>query len=182
MPRTLITNNPEDFQEFYQECGGQVVFKTLTQGPLGASEGKGVYTSLVARRHLENLEAIRRVPCLFQEHIPKAVDLRVTVIGPQVFPVEIHSQDQEGAKIDWRKGETSRLKHSLHQLPPRIEAQCLELLKNLKLEYGAIDLILTPEGEYVFLEINPSGQFAWIEMLTKLPLMDTLADLLQSHT
>jgi ABC-type multidrug transport system fused ATPase/permease subunit len=58
----------------------------------------------------------------------------------------------------------------------------LALVKNFNLEFGAIDLILTPQGEYVFLEINPSGQFAWVETLTKLPLVDTLADLLLSHT
>lgn len=182
VPHTLLTNDPVRFQEFYEKCNGAVIFKVMTQGALGGSEGKGVYTSLVTSWHLRNFEAIRRAPCLFQEHIPKAVDLRITVIGEKIFPVEIHSQDHRQSVVDWRKGNTARLKHAAHQLPPKIEAQCFELLRSLKLVYGAIDLILTPQGEYVFLEINPSGQFAWIETLIKLPLIDTLADLLQSHT
>lgn len=182
VPRTLITNNPGKFREFYDDCRGQVIFKVLVQGPLGASQGMGVYTTLVRPQHLQNLEAIRRVPCLFQEHIPKALDLRVTVIGEQVFPVEIHSQDQRESQIDWRKGDACDLKHARHRFPAKVEKQCLALVKNFNLEFGAIDLILTPQGEYVFLEINPSGQFAWIETLTKLPLVDTLADLLLSHT
>ena len=182
VPQTLLTNNPASFQEFYEKCGAAVIFKVMTQGALGSSAGKGVYTSLVDHRHLENLQSIRRAPCLFQEHIPKALDLRVTVIGDQIFPVAIHSQEQEDAKIDWRQGKTARLKHEIHRLPPEIEAQCFEMVKNLNLVYGAIDLVLTPQGEYVFLEINPSGQFAWIEAFIKLPLVETLADLLESHT
>lgn len=182
VPRTLISNDPQRFQKFYEQCHGEVIFKVLVQGPLGASEGKGVYTTLVRPEHLQNFETIRRVPGLFQEHIPKAVDLRVTVIGEQVFPVEIHSQDQSASQIDWRKGDACDLKHARHHFPAKIERQCLALVKNFNLEFGAIDLILTPQGEYVFLEINPSGQFAWIEALTKIPLVDTLADLLLSHT
>jgi glutathione synthase/RimK-type ligase-like ATP-grasp enzyme len=182
VPHTLVTNDPQKFQEFYEKLQGAVIFKVLVQGPLGASQGKGVYTSLVRPHHLKEVETVRRVPCLFQEHIPKAMDLRVTVIGEQVFPVEIHSQDQPEAQTDWRKGDAMRLKHSLHRFPAKIERQCLALVKNFKLEFGAIDLVLTPQGEYVFLEINPSGQFAWIEALTKIPLVDALADLLQCHT
>ena len=182
VPHTLLTNDPGKFKEFYEQCRGGVIFKVMTQGALGSSAGKGVYTSLVDRRHLENLATIRQAPCLFQEHIPKALDLRVTVIGDQIFPVAIHSQGQEDAKIDWRQGKTARLKHEMHQLPPEIAAQCFELLKSLQLVYGAIDLVLTPQGEYVFLEINPSGQFAWIEAFIKVPLVETLADLLVSHT
>ena len=182
VPRTLITNDPQRFRDFYDECRGDVIFKTMTQGSLGASEGKGIYTSLVSRAHLKDLEAIRRAPCLFQEHIRKAMDLRVTVIGEKVFPVEIHSQDHAEARVDWRKGDAARMRHAPHKLPGDLEGRCLKLLGELSLVYGAIDLILTSEGEYIFLELNPSGQFAWIETMTKLPLIETLADLLVSHT
>lgn len=182
VPHTLLTNDPQKFQEFYEKCNGAVIFKLLVQGPLGASQGKGVYTSVVHPQHFTNAEAIRRVPCLFQELIPKAMDLRVTVIGEHVFPVEIHSQDQPGSQTDWRKGDAALLKHVSHRFPAKIEKQCLAFVKNLNLKFGALDFIMTPQGEYVFLEINPSGQFAWIEALTKIPLIDTLADLLLKHT
>src|SRR5262249_15780281 len=152
---------------FYKNCHGKVIYKTLTQGWLGLAEQKGVFTSAVKSKHLKHLDKIRQAPCLFQEHIPKAFDLRVTIIGEHVFPVEIHSQRQIASRTDFRRGDVSRLKHVVHQLPKQIEKKCLALVRSLNLEYGAIDLIVTSEGSYVFLEINPSGQFGWIEGLTK---------------
>lgn len=176
VPQTLITNDPGRFREFYQLCEGRVIYKPLTQGPLGAAEGKGLFTNRVKPDDLYNLEAIRPCPCTFQELVPKRVELRVTAIGNRLFPVEIHSQDDEQSQVDWRRGDTLNLKHAPHVLPREIEQKCLDLLQRLHLQFGAIDLILTPEGEYVFLEINPSGQFAWVENLTGLPLIETLAD------
>jgi glutathione synthase/RimK-type ligase-like ATP-grasp enzyme len=180
VPRTLITNDPARFRAFYEECGGNVIYKPLTQGPLGAKEGKGVFTNRVGPEHLKNLDAIRPGPCLFQEHVPKKFDLRVTAIGRRLFPVAIHSQTSESSRTDWRRGSPTGLKHELCKLPPDIERKCLSLLSRLNLQYGAIDLVLTPDGRHVFLEINPSGQFAWIESLTKLPLVEELCDLLIS--
>ena len=180
VPRTLITNDPSRFKTFHQECGGNVIYKPLTQGPLGATEGKGVFTNRVGPEHLKNLDAIRPGPCLFQEHVPKTFDLRVTAIGERLFPVAIHSQESESSRTDWRRGNPTGLKHEPYKLPADIERKCLKLLSRLHLQYGAIDLILTPDGRHVFLEINPSGQFAWIESLTKLPLVETLCDLLIS--
>ncbi len=180
VPRTLITNDPAEFLAFYQQCDGRVIYKPFTQGPLGLGERKAVYTSPVQPEHLQDLDAIHAGPCLFQEHLPKAMDLRVTVIGQEVFPAEIHSQAAEASKTDWRRGDPMKLKHAAHALPAEVQQQCLALVRRLSLQFGAIDLVLTPGGEYIFLEINPSGQFAWIEDLAKLPLIDTLADLLVS--
>ncbi len=96
-----------------------------------------------------------------------------------VFAVEIHSQEDVDSQFDWRRGETARLRHELHVLPPAVEVQCVTLVRALGLAFGAIDLILTPDGEYVFLEINPNGQWAWIQQLRpEIPLRETLAEIL----
>ena len=63
-------------------------------------------------------------------------------------------------------------------MPDEIKKACVDLTKYYGLEFGAIDLVLTPEGNYVFLEINPNGQWAWIEVLTRLPISDAIANLL----
>jgi glutathione synthase/RimK-type ligase-like ATP-grasp enzyme len=69
--------------------------------------------------------------------------------------------------------------YELHQLPQEVESQCVHLTRALGLAFGAIDLILTPQGEYVFLEINPNGQWAWLQqVIPSLPLREALADLL----
>lgn len=178
VPRTLFTNDGGAARKFFDACDGQVVFKVLIQGRLGAEDSLGIYTSPVTRKQLDDDVAIRRAPCFFQEHLPKAADLRVTVIGERIFAVEIRSQEDPDGTVDWRRGSITQMPHVSHQLPAAIEAKCHELLRHYGLHYGAIDLVLTPDGEYFFLEINPSGQFSWVEGLTRLPLFDTLADLL----
>ncbi len=65
-----------------------------------------------------------------------------------------------------------------HDLPRDVEQHCVELVEQLGLTYGAIDMIVTPDGRYVFLEINPAGLYLWIEAATGLPITDAICDLL----
>jgi glutathione synthase/RimK-type ligase-like ATP-grasp enzyme len=115
---------------------------------------------------------------IFQAYVPKRFELRVTVIGNQVFAAEIHSQLTNHTRYDWRRYDLSRTPHLRHELPPEIQDKCVRLVEQLELSYGAIDMVLTPEGRYVFLEINPNGQYLWIEEQTGLPISAALCDLL----
>lgn len=178
LPRTLITNNGARAREFFDSCAGEVVFKIHIQGRLGAEDSLGIYTNRVTREQLQDDETIRRVPCLFQEHLIKVSDIRVTVIGGRVFAVEIRSQDDPRGIVDWRRGDITRMRHREYKLPAGLEQKCLAMLQRFGLSYGAVDFVLSPGGDHYFLEINPSGQFSWVEGLTRLPLFESLADLL----
>ena len=105
------------------------------------------------------------------------VELRITVVGKNVFAAEIHSQQKEATRHDWRR-DALALEHRNHPLPDDIKLKCIQLAKTFGLEFGAIDMILTPDGRYVFLEINPNGQWAWIEETTGLPISEALIELL----
>lgn len=178
IPRTLITNDASELRTFFESCNGDVIYKTMTQGFLGLADYKMIYTNRVKAEDIEHADLLRSAPGQFQELIPKSCDLRITIIGRRVFAVEIHSQEDPAAVQDWRRAEPQNLKHLLHVLPAEIQKKCCMLLDRLELNYGAIDMVLTPEGEYIFLEINPAGQFGWIDELADLPLTDTLADML----
>ncbi len=117
---------------------------------------------------------------MFQEYIPKALELRITVIGDRIFPVAIYSQENPLTIEDWRKDQEGNLTYSEHKLPSNVEDMCRRLLREFGLQFGAIDMILTPKGDYFFLEINPNGQWAWIEEITALPMAKALIDLLTS--
>jgi glutathione synthase/RimK-type ligase-like ATP-grasp enzyme len=112
--------------------------------------------------------------------VPKRVELRITVVGDQVFAAEIHSQKAKRTRIDWRRYDLAHTPHYPHTLPDEVRRSCVELVRRLGLCYGAIDMVLTPDGRYVFLEINPNGQFLWIEQLTGMPISDAICDLLAS--
>ena len=177
---TILTSNPEAAIAFYRGQDSKVVYKPLQGGRLVRGENVSlIYTNPVDLSQAENLDRVAYTPSLLQKYVPKHVEVRVTVIGHKAFAVEIHSQDFTDTQHDWRRGDTARLHHEPHSLPPEIESMCVALVKALGLAFGAIDLVLTPEGEYVFLEINPNGQWAWIQQLCpEIPLRETLADLL----
>lgn len=183
-PRTLITSDPRRFLVFWEECNGEVIYKALGFNTTRSNEGRlqFAYTNKLDTGFLARSAEIALAPCLFQEYIPKKVELRITVVADRVFACEIHSQKSERAKIDWRHYDLENTPHLPCTLPAEVKEQCLELVKGLGLQFGAIDMIVTPGGEYVFVEINPNGQWLWIEQLTNLPISEALIELLTQQS
>jgi glutathione synthase/RimK-type ligase-like ATP-grasp enzyme len=141
-----------------------------------------MYTHPVRRRDAAGYQALRHAPLILQEYVPKEVELRITVVGERVFAAEIRSQASRVTQHDWRHYDNERATYAPSALPADVEQRCVRLVQALGLCFGAIDLIVTPEGEYVFLEINPNGQWAWVESLTGLPIADAVAELLMRGT
>lgn len=179
VPKTLVTNDPQsvvEFEESLQPDG--MIYKTLSNPFIDqtATTFRSVYTSAV-RLSPEKLRAVELSPCLFQEQIIKAYELRVTVIGERVFAARIYSQDQQETALDWRRHQDKiNLRQEVVSLESGVEQICLEITKRLGLTFGAIDLIVTPKGEHVFVEINPNGQWLWKELLLGLPISEALID------
>ncbi|ELS03783.1 RimK-like protein [Xenococcus sp. PCC 7305] len=181
IPRTLTTNNPQRVREFAQECPGGIITKMLSSFAIYDSQGREqvVFTNPVKPSDLENLEGLCFCPMTFQEQIPKALELRTTIVGKQIFTASIDSQRLSKARSDWRRQGIALLRDwQRYQLPSEVETKLLDLMDYFGLNYGAIDLILTPDGRHVFLEINPVGEFFWLERCPGLPISQAIADLL----
>jgi glutathione synthase/RimK-type ligase-like ATP-grasp enzyme len=130
---------------------------------------------VVRPEDLEDLSGLSLAPATFQEFIQKISDIRVTVVASDVFAAEILSQERESSRIDWRATDDPHLVHRIHKLPVNIENLCRKLTTNLGLSFGAIDLVLKPNGSYVFLEINPNGEWVWLEDQLGFPISDRIA-------
>lgn len=179
IPKTLITNRPEAVRKFYHQCNGRIINKVLGKGVVKKGDVTyGIYTHRVEEEHLEHLDSVKDVPCVFQERIEKAFELRITVVGREVFAAEIHSQLSPRTRDDWRRYDFDNTPHKIHRLPNAVTESCLRLLAHYGLNFGAIDMIVTPDEEYVFLELNPNGQWLWIERLTGLLISEAIADML----
>lgn len=171
IPDTIVTNHPQTLAAFYRKHAGQIICKRVYSGRIPSPTAKnpemdlcGAYTRRVTLRDLGYFSRLQYAPTLFQQLVPKAYELRVTVIGERVIAVKIESQALVGSQIDWRKAVNSQtLPYSIYHLPPDLEKLCLQLVKKMGLCYGAIDLIVRPDGEYIFVEINPTGQYGWLE-------------------
>ncbi len=168
-PDTLLTNSPEAARHFLAQYPKGIIYKTLSGALVFSESGEplSIYTSRVSLRDLEQEDSLRPTACLFQEEIPKQLELRITVMGERVFAAEIFSQHSPRTQVDFRQAYAD-LRYGVHALPQTIHDRCLALTKALDLSFAAIDMVLTPDHRYVFLELNSSGQWAWIGQATDL--------------
>ncbi|OYD42266.1 hypothetical protein [Sphingobacterium cellulitidis] len=177
IPITVVTTDKEKVSNFFQKCG-KTIIKPISRTRIdNKNVPEFIFTNRIDKDHRSIFQNYDLTPCIFQEEIGKDLELRVTVVGDNIFAAQIKSQDDDETKIDWRR---KKMKFTKFELPNEISNKCLELVHRLNLNFGAIDLILSPNGEYTFLEINPNGQWVWIENDTGLKISDALINLLQS--
>lgn len=180
IPETLITQDPDDARAFYREHAGNVLTKAIGQSgyvPGDGAEGHAeIYANKLSVDDYDCLDRVRHGPCLLQAYAEKVIELRVTVVGTRVFATAIESQKSEKTKVDWRRYDNPNTPYYRYRLPDSTSSALIMLMRRLGLEYGAIDLVLTPKGEYVFLEVNPGGQWGWVENMTGHPIDEAIAD------
>ena len=164
IPKSLISSYHSECLNFIESHKNDCIVKPIKSGLV--SDGidgndKVVFTNHINSAILNNAD-LNHFPNYIQEHIHKKGDIRVTVVGNKIFAAFIDSQKDDSAITDWRSTSSS-LEHKSIILPDPINRKCIEITKRLKLVFSAIDLILDEQGDYIFLEINPNGQWAWIE-------------------
>ncbi|WPO81749.1 MvdD family ATP-grasp ribosomal peptide maturase [Chryseobacterium sp. JJR-5R] len=180
IPATAVTNSPEEAKRFIIKHG-DVVAKMQTGFAIYEDGVENVvFTNVVNEDKLEELDTLLYCPMQFQKKIEKKKELRITIVGRDVYAFEIDSQQSEAAKTDWRKDGVNLIdKWIPTELPQDIEAKLLELLDVYHVDYGAIDMIVSPEDEYYFIEINGAGEFFWLDNLTEdNRISKSIADLL----
>ncbi|RCG23409.1 ATP-dependent carboxylate-amine ligase [Sphaerisporangium album] len=164
LPSTLISTDHEELLDFYLAHHGQIVTRVLDHpwaiGDPAPEEEPGALTDPAGTGPF---------PLVAQERVLRRLALRIIVSGSRVFAAEIHSPRS-----------SRRLRP--HDLPDDVRGRCLGVMADLGLSFGTIDLTLTPEDRYVFLEVNPGGGFLLIEEITGMPITDALCDLLLTDT
>lgn len=175
IPRTLITNEPAAISDAFNSLGSMIVKPCRSGYAVVNGEERSIYTSRLLKEHLEFLDEARWSPAIYQELIPKRFDIRATVVGTEIFAAAIDSQSDPSAVVDWRHTDNPQLPHYAIELPNRLQDALLELMSKLGLTFGAIDLVQTPDGEFIFLEVNPNGQWLWIDDQLELGISDAIA-------
>ena len=177
IPDTLATNCPEAARHFARNR--DIVAKTVVGSGLVINDiDHAIFTTRVAPEDLSADSAIQACPIIFQNRIRTQFDLRVTVVGSQIFAARIIVRDRTEMDVDWRKIDPARVYYQRHLLPRELEAKCSKLVAAFDLMYGALDFVVTSEGEHVFLELNPTGQWGWIERALKMPITNAILDTL----
>ena len=182
IPSTCISSDVPIIRQFIDTHKGRVICKAVKHGFL--RQGRNVKTATTQRIGPDFINHIcdyAPVPMIFQEEILKAFDIRVTIVGSSIFATEIHSQDHPETVVDWRLWDVYDfdLRHEAIELPTTLADLCRQITQHYGLKYAAIDLIQTVQGEFFFLELNPNGQWAWIEQKAGYPIRDALIDCLE---
>lgn len=179
IPRTLLTNDAERAREFFRENDGALVAKLLTPISVGmGADSAFVYTNEVSPADLEDAGGLRHSPMVFQERIAKSLELRIAYVAGNFFVGALDASRSARGQIDWRRAAHGECLWRRDDIPPELKAQLTMLMRKLQLVYGAIDIIRTPEGKYVFLEVNPGGEWGMLERDLDLPISEAFADAL----
>jgi glutathione synthase/RimK-type ligase-like ATP-grasp enzyme len=164
VPETVVTNEPEAVRAAFRAFDGEMIAKPARSGYVDhGDEQHAVYTNRIAEEHLVDLEDVRWSPAIYQRLVEKRCDVRATYVGGTFFVAEIDSQTDLAAAVDWRRTNDPDLPHRESELPRDVEMRAKTLMRELGLEFGALDFVRTPDDQYVFLEVNPNGQWLWIE-------------------
>jgi ATP-grasp ribosomal peptide maturase len=176
VPRTLVTNDHGAAREFATAVGGKVVCKTLSSLVLSENGRPRItYTTPIDPATIDPL-SLAATAHLLQEWVPKRYDARVAMVGHRPLSVAIHA-DNDAARIDWR-ADYRALSYTPIEPPEHIVVGMVCYLRAFGLEFGVFDFTVTPDGEWIFLECNPSGQWLWLQEHTRLPIAAALAELL----
>jgi glutathione synthase/RimK-type ligase-like ATP-grasp enzyme len=179
-PHTLISNDVAQATAFVDALGdAECAIKPLMA--IGVTDEQGYrlpLTTTLPAGH--SLESVALAPTILQPYVAKAFELRCVVIGEQIFCARMDSQADENSRLDWRGGDPP---HEIFTLPHYVEESLRRLMDAFGLNFASLDMIVTPDGEFVFLELNPNGQWLWLELELGLPLVAAMADLLTTdHT
>jgi hypothetical protein len=170
VPDTLITCDPDQALAFVDRNCGAVVHKAMS-----APQHQFIDTREWDSDAAEHVADLPLCPTILQEHIRGPGDVRATIVGKHIFSASVMTAEGR-AQIDSRLDPDAPWAPC--DLPDGVASALLELMDALGLVFGTIDLKLTDSGEHVFLEINPQGQFLYIEILTGLPISEAVADFL----
>ena len=179
VPDTLYSNDPREIRQFMHRHGGSIIYKPLvsTFWRIEGNVDVAPYTSVITEDKLVDDDMLQAVPGIYQALVPKDHELRLTVMGQRVVGTKILSQQTESGKMDWRRA-YHELRMEPAEVPDALRNACLALMDELGLVFGCFDIVVTPSGEYVFLEVNQMGQFLFLEKYTRQPLLDMFCEFL----
>lgn len=177
VPATLVTDSADAVAAFAERHAATgVITKVISAGtPLvpDAAEQYVIFTQRLAQ--LPSAAQISAAPAIYQAEVAKAWEVRAVVVGSEVLCCKIDSQASPRTELDWRHYDFDRVAHEPVEPPAEVAVRLVALCRHYGLVYGAIDLAVTPAGDWVFFELNPNGQWGWLEEKAGLPIGRSLA-------
>ncbi len=167
IPETLVTKNKIEFLEFWKKCNGSVIIKPLSVGYVENEKGSDslIYTRQILEADLDTFEDDFVCPTLFQRLIKKKNDIRICWVDGKLEGVALRKVKSDGQQIvDIRRDNMTGVVYSRLEIPTPVSLALGRLMESYELRFAAIDMMEDLEGNWIFLEINPNGQWAWLDI------------------
>lgn len=178
IPNTIITNDYNPVSQFIEGNNKSVVVKPISHGSFGSNDEFAIYTTdLENTYYILTKDAVNNSPFILQEKIKKKYDVRVSIFGTRIFAHKITSIKQSD-EIDWRVLKPDEISYESLEIPSELKANLYKFMSTLHLKYGALDFAVDENDKWYFIEINPNGQFAWLEIANGDKLINSLIELL----
>ncbi|QSB07199.1 ATP-grasp ribosomal peptide maturase [Natronoglycomyces albus] len=171
VPTTLVTNVPDSAIEF-ASTAETIIYKTLSGSP--RVQGAAIYTTRLDQAAVtEKAESITYTLHQFQHEIPKAFEVRLTVVGTELFAARIDAGSEE-TRLDWRV-DYDALSWSRIEVPAQITAAVRTFMNRFELEFSTFDFAVSPSNAWFLFEANINGQWGFVEQHTKAPIAAAIA-------
>ncbi len=175
MPETLVSNNPERIKNFFNKVDGNMIAKMQTVLSVSMSGGGPEFrTSKIERSDLDSLDSVRYSPMIFQQEISKKAEYRVIFVDGKFYCGRIDNDTVASDSPDIKSNKSVVWNNGT--LPADLEAKICRMMKSMNLTFGAIDIVETIDGEFVYLEVNPVGEWGMLEMHLDLPISKAIAE------
>ena len=173
-PNVMISNDYDQVHDFFANHSN-ICNKSLSTPRYTYNSQQYPYmTRLISSQEFEdNKQSLASCPTFFEEYIEKEYDIRVVVIGDQIFSFALYSQEYELSKVDVRGLSPLQLRHELIKLPSDIEDKIMQFMKIQNLFFSSMDFIFSKDGNYYFVENNCNGQWIWLENVTGVEMSST---------
>jgi len=175
IPASIYTTSSTMLHEFYHAQQGNIIGK-LHNALSFSMEGTGqaLYTTPIEEEMLDDLDMLEISPMIFQPRIAKAYELRVAYVNGQCFAGKIPETNSATGSDDWRNKQI-QINWEAYELPTQVQAQLHSMMQELGLYFGAVDLICDEAGNYIFLEVNPCGEWGMLQKEIGFPIAETIA-------
>ncbi|MEZ3550438.1 MAG: grasp-with-spasm system ATP-grasp peptide maturase [Lachnospiraceae bacterium] len=176
IPQTIITNTKEYISSDYE-----IITKSICDATNVISSSGRRYFGFTSEINSNYIGMIPNTfsPSMIQEKIDKAYELRIFYLCGEIFGMAIFSQSIDQTRVDFRKYNWEKPnRYEPVSVPKELKDKIKLLMNVLKLNTGSLDFIKAKDGNYYFLEINPTGQFGMMEGPCNYPLHKRVAQVL----
>ena len=179
VPDTILTQDVSKALDCWERWNGNMVVKPLSSGYLERTDGPDglLYTNRVDRNDIQNSADLPQCPTLFQQAIEKTLDVRITVVDSAVHAIGLKRTNAAGIQIqDVRRDNMQGVQYVPIDVPTNVHASLMSLLGSYSLRFAAVDFVIDCNDEWFFLEINPNGQWAWLDLAGATRIAESFVD------